>query len=389
MLVADIAIWAVAIVLAFRIRRTPAPERTQHAAPVPRLFARASLVGFACVSAFAITSATAFSRVVPHGTWDAWAIWNMRARFLFRGQPLLWRDAFSQELGYSQLDYPLLLPLSVSRAWTFLGRETTLAPMLLAAIFAAATVAAAALSVARARTPAHGLITATAILASPAFLEWVPSQCADIPLGFYMLITFVMMWNATTSDESRLWWVLAGVSAGLAAWTKNEGTAFLIVFVATSAVWALRKHGRAGLTHLAALGVGAAVGVAALVAFKWGFAPANGIMSALDFSAVAARADLDRARFIVESVGRELWLGGGSVVGVLPILVAYVTVVGIRRPGGVPAVAVLTMLLQVAIYAMVYLVTPYDLKWHVDTSLDRLIVQVFPSAVWGLMMLAR
>jgi hypothetical protein len=74
---------------------------------------------------------------------------------------------------------------------------------------------------------------------------------------------------------------------------------------------------------------------------------------------------------------------------VLPILVAYVTVVGIRRPGGVPAVAVLTMLLQVAIYAMVYLVTPYDLKWHVDTSLDRLIVQVFPSAVWGLMMLAR
>ena len=65
------------------------------------------------------------------------------------------------------------------------------------------------------RAQGRPLITATAILACPAFLEWVPSQCADIPLGFYMLITFVMMWNATTSDESRLWWVLAGVSAGL------------------------------------------------------------------------------------------------------------------------------------------------------------------------------
>lgn len=29
----------------------------------------------------------------PHGEWDAWAIWNMRARFLFRAGEF-WRDAF-------------------------------------------------------------------------------------------------------------------------------------------------------------------------------------------------------------------------------------------------------------------------------------------------------
>ena len=140
-----------------------------------------------------MTSFAAISRVVSHGSWDAWAIWNLRARFLFRGQPLLWQDAFSAELAYSHPNYPLMLPLSVSRAWTFLGGETLMVPALLAAIFAAATVAAAAVSVGRARTPTHGLMTATAILASPAFLKWAPSQCADIPLGFFMLSTFVMM----------------------------------------------------------------------------------------------------------------------------------------------------------------------------------------------------
>ena len=42
--------------------------------------------------------------------------------------------------------------------------------------------------------------------------------------------------------------------------------------------------------------------------------------------------------------------------------------------------AVLTVLLQVGVYAVLYVVTPsHDLKWFVDTSLDRLIVQVFPA----------
>lgn len=290
---------------------------------------------------------------------------------------------------YSHPDYPLLLPLSVSRAWTYVGEDTVLVPIIIGAIFAAATVAVAGLSVARARTPTHGFITATAILACPAFLKWAPSQCADIPLGLYMLVTFVMMSQATTPGASRLWWVLAGVSAGLAAWTKNEGSVFLLVFMTLSTVWTLRKDGWAGLRHLVPLAAGAAVGVAALVALKWRFAPPNGIMRTLDFSTVTARANLNRVRFVVESVGREIWLGGASVVGVLPILCAYVGVAGIRRPAGIPAIAVLTMLLQVVIDATVYVVTPYDLTWHVSTSVDRVVVQVFPTAVWGLMMLSR
>jgi hypothetical protein len=386
---ADIVIWTVATLLAFRTRQAPAAGRVRDETSMPRLVAWASLVGFVCMSAFAITGVTAFSYVAPHGTWDAWAIWNMRARFLFRGQPLLWQEAFSPELAYSHLDYPLLLPLSVSRAWTFLGSDTPMAPVLLAALFAAATVAVAGISVARARTPAHGLIAAIAVLACPAFLEWAPSQVADIPLGFYMLATFVMMWHATTSDASRLWWVLAGVSAGLAAWTKNEGAVFLVVFMAISAVWVLRKYRWAGLRYLALLCAGAAVGGAALVMFKWRLAPPNGIVSTLDLATVIARADFDRLRFVVEAVGRELWLGGASIVGVLPIVVAFAAIVGIRRRGVAPAVAVVTVVLQVAIYVMVYVLTPYDLRWHVNTSVDRLMVQVLPSAVWGLMLLTR
>src|SRR5207237_5909321 len=35
----------------------------------------------------------------PHGAWDAWAIWNLRARFLFLGG-VHWRDAFSKAIDW-------------------------------------------------------------------------------------------------------------------------------------------------------------------------------------------------------------------------------------------------------------------------------------------------
>ena len=57
----------------------------------------------------------------PHGKWDAWLIWNMHARFLYRGGDA-WREAFASGLDWSHWDYPLLLPLSIVRGWTLHGR---------------------------------------------------------------------------------------------------------------------------------------------------------------------------------------------------------------------------------------------------------------------------
>ena len=49
----------------------------------------------------------------PHGRWDAWAIWNLRAKFLATPSDR-WRDAFDPVVSWSHPDYPLLLPLAVS-----------------------------------------------------------------------------------------------------------------------------------------------------------------------------------------------------------------------------------------------------------------------------------
>jgi hypothetical protein len=337
-----------------------------------------------------VTSFAATSRVFPHAGWDAWAIWNIRARFLFRAGPGQLATAFADQLSYSHPDYPLLLPLSVSRAWTFFGVDTVLVPIFIAAIFAGATVAAAALSVGRARTPAHGLLTAAAILASPTFLKWAPSQCADVPLGCYILVSFLMFARATVRDRA-LWWFLAGVSAGLAAWTKNEGLVFTLLFLSVCTAWRLRTHGRARARSLAWLVAGSAIAIAALVVFKWRFSPTSDIEKAFSIPAALTLAtDVGRIRLVVSAIAREVWLGGGTTIGVLPILCVCLLAGGLRPPGAAAAAGLVSMVFLLGIYAIYYIVTPsHDLAWYVSTSVDRLVLHAFPTAVWGLMMAAR
>ncbi len=71
---------------------------------------------------------------MPHGSWDAFNIWNLKARFMFR-LPHGWQKILPSQLGYSHLDYPFLLPVSVTRVWNWVGSDTATAPAVIGALF--------------------------------------------------------------------------------------------------------------------------------------------------------------------------------------------------------------------------------------------------------------
>ena len=60
-------------------------------------------------------------KALPLGAWDAWAVWNFHARFLYRGGSGAWLKMFEAATVGSNADYPLLLPGLVSGAWTLMG----------------------------------------------------------------------------------------------------------------------------------------------------------------------------------------------------------------------------------------------------------------------------
>lgn len=342
----------------------------------------------------------------PHGKWDAWWIWNFHARFIYRSGEA-WRAMFTEALDWTHLDYPLLVPLSVVRSWQYAGGETLQAPVLLAGLFTFAAVGAvwAALSILRGRN--QGFLGGLVLMGTPFFVVLGAAQFADIPLALFFLLSFVFVFlhDRDAAGGNGLL-VLAGLAAGLAAWTKNEGLLFFILFVLIRMVLtAFSGGGKEAARQLLWIAAGAAPVLAVVAVFKVKLALSSHLFAGQTIQQVMSRLfDLHRYFQILKAyilTGLSFTQGFADIrtgihfnpglVNVL-LLAAYLALIGVRIDGRdrlnlQAGAAVLALML--AGYFAIHLVAPYELNYHLMTSLNRLYMQLWPSAVFLFFMAAR
>ena len=366
----------------------------------PAWFRRILLAAFVIALCSALYAALLRMRAYPHGDgWDAFAIWNLHARFLFLGGPH-WRDGFTPLIPWSHPDYPLLLPASVAHFWTYLGHDDTRVPAIIGLFFTFATVGVlySALSILRGR--AQAMLGAIALLATPSFIEQGAWQYADIPLSFFYLATIVLLClhdegtqEASSQPPAGLL-ALGGVAAGFAAWTKNEGVLFLGAIILARQLTSLRDARRASplqgakiafARHSGPFLAGSAPLLLLVIYFKHWIAPPGDLFS--DPSSMLHKV-LDLARYgaIVKWYVRDFFRFGqwllipGSLLLVGLYFVAGKEDQGAARPGF--RTCVLALALTLGGYFAVYLITPYDIYWHLRFSLGRLFLQLWPAAVF-------
>ena len=323
----------------------------------------------------------------PDGAWDAWAMWNFKARWLaLGGTP--WSEVLTNPIfATAHPDYPLLLPLSISRLWAMTGGVPGVVPQafgVCAGALAGGLLVAAAW---RLRGPMSASVAGAGLLMLPAFLRASASQLADVPLACCYLATLVALTIGAHGERGR-WFALAGLSAGAAMWTKNEGVLFFVcAFVGLLAAAARSGDGRreAG-RRIGEFVVAAAPFLVAIFVLR-----SMAIQSDLIAGQSAAAAwqritSLDRYGEIVR-YGATLVVTMPDVIGAIG-LAAYVGLRGLARDLR-PAMRVVgTLALTTCGYGALYVVTPYELSWHLTTSADRLFVQLWPSAVFAALLLA-
>jgi hypothetical protein len=308
----------------------------------------------------------------PDGGWDAWMIWNLRARFLVRAADL--RTVFSPDLLFwAHADYPWLVPGAVAQGFLLAGREAGAVPEAIAAAFGVLAVAVVALALARLQGERWALIGGLAILALPTFAIFVSNQQSDVPLGLYLGCAGALIALADARpDRSARLLALAGFSAGLGAWTKNEGALYA---VALAAALLLRTRGvRAPL----AFALGALPAAALLIGFKRAYAPSNDLAHFSTAATLLAHAVDPRrwAELLVQSLRRLVFF---QVFGLWLVAELLALAIWIRR---LPGTALGTALFLSALaYGPLYVLQPYPLTWVFRTSVDRLIVQMWPAAV--------
>jgi hypothetical protein len=391
---------AVATALGLAVRRVvsdTAPTARPHppAPDHPSRLGKVLMAGFALAVTTAVITFAYRSAASPHGAWDASMIWNLRARFLFHGGEQ-WQTAFSNLLGPgTHADYPLLVPGAVARAWSLSGSDTVAVPVLLAAIFTFATAGILVGSLAALRGRSQGMLAGIVLFATLDYTWAGPSQLADVPFAFYVLATLVALALAGAGPRRRSGWLaVAGTSAGLAAWTKNEGLLFVAVLLAVQFVASVRRSlWRYTWPQVAALTLGLAPFLSLVVAFKWGIAPQNDLVAALSLPDILERLTSGwRYGVVMSGLATLLSSFSGWLLSAPLVLVVYLAAVGVRVEAGRREVLVtgaLTIGLLLAGYFVVYIITPRDLAWHVETSMYRLNLHVWPSLLFLIFMAAR
>ncbi len=357
----------------------------------------------------ALAAAASFALAVyrePHGKWDAFLIWNMHARFLFRGG-VDWIDYFKSGLDWTHPDYPYMLPLSILRVWEYCGGETLAAPIVIAALFTLLVAGFLWTALGALRSNEQGCLAAMLLAASPLFVLVGASQLADIPLSFFILGTIVALFIHDGRESPRAAAIaMAGLLAGLAAWTKNEGILFcMLVLLVRPVVTCFDGGPRRASGEFLCLFAGAAPALFVLLFFKTAIAPQSDLMAGQTAGGFLDRL-CETGRY-VSVLTSYLRTGLTFTQGIpdvrapftmnpfipgLILLTACLALTGVERKsregrGFLTGWAVVALML--AGYFFVFILTPHDLKWHLLTALNRLFLQLWPAVIFLVFMAAR
>ena len=327
------------------------------------------------------------------GDWDAWMMYNRAARFIYRDQTN-WLQSFSRQMDpIFHADYPLFLAMNIASGWDTLGNETPRVPMVQSALFAVACAGLLVSGLAATKTAGQAALGLIIFWGTPAVVNEGARELADLPLAYFFLAAGILIYLYILYRKPGLL-ILTGLTAGLAAWMKNEGSVFVIATAVALAISLLRqKPWRALLWYTAGL----AIPMAFVLYFKFFLAPPSDVLSNGPARSLAQIAELSRHFEIIRYfAGQLLTFGGWTLlalpIGIIAILLVYLIVARepLSRERAPLVIASSAMLgIQMLGYYGVYLITPYDLTWHLSFSVERIFLQIFPLLAFVILSAAR
>jgi len=372
---------AVIVALAFGLvaRRRATELSWAEGPPVPKYL----LLVFAVSVALALAIFLGAVLFNPHGEEGAWSIWNLRARFLVRAGAL-WRLAFANNLNWTHLDYPLMLPGLVALCWKLSG-ESTAAPIAIAFLFTLGTVGVLMCTLAALRGKMEAVLAGTLLFGTASFIALGAALYGDVPLSFYILATLALFCLQDRHPADLRFTALAGLMAGFGAWTRNEGIIFVIAALLARAVALFRAGERSAilpqvLTFLA----GAIAPLAVVIVFKLRVAPPSGLLAITPAEIFKHLSDI--ARWILTAEGLVIMLVnfGRFLIPIALVLGIYWYLVRFKvdaRDRTGLATAGIALSLTLAAELLIDILYEPNLQVEISTSFERILAQLWPSAL--------
>lgn len=170
------------------------------------------------------------STLYPHGGWDAWTVWNLKAKTIFLAGSQ-WHNIFDLNLWRSNIQYPLLLPLINCWLWVFTGTAHFAGPFITACIFTLSIPLLITSFLFEQFQTRKAIFPALVLLSSFIYIQFGISQYADIVISYFL--TSILIFLTTILQKNQTNWIpLIGTNCGLLMFTKNEGFVLGLLLIA-------------------------------------------------------------------------------------------------------------------------------------------------------------
>jgi hypothetical protein len=358
---------------AWWLKRLVGPSHSRASLTLPSVcLLAAGIVGFVVAGLLFIVHQD------PHGDWDAFAIWNSHARYLYRDGPA-WQTDIQNSF---HPDYPLLVPSMNARAWRYAGEEIPETGGWLGVAYTLSALAVLTAVLAELRGLRIAMIVGSVLLGTPFFLEYGVMQSADVPLSLYFLSTLALfcLYSERGRDKPGLL-VLSGFMAGCAGWTKNEGLVFMFA-LAVSILAPVFVSPWATLRRLRAFAAGLALPLVVIVIFKLMVGLPRDYTAGRRYDEIVEKVfSSDRHLAIVSNFAKTFWSFGEWMVHPLIPLLIFVALslaglAAMRSFGWLTSAGALVLVF--AGYYAIYVIATYELQYLLDASNSRLFLHLWP-----------
>ena len=301
-----------------------------------------------------------------YSTWDAWCIWNLNAEFLASGA-----HGWKAMLSYNHIghpDYPLLLPgINGFFIRLFHGSAITIAPFVLSCCITLFIPVLLYLENLK-----RNFVVATLVLFLFAqdefYLRNGVSQYADIILAFFFLSAIVLI-NYAKEDKKNI--ALAAAAIGCCMWTKNEG------FILSAVLIAFNVRLFFSSKNIRYFIAGIALPLLVLAIFKIGFAPPNDVVSSQGEKTFSQLFMANRYELIYEYFSKQI---DSNFVYLKISFFLYLLLCLVERKW--PGKHFFMLICCAIAYMMAYILSPLNLDWHLETSIERLMLHLMPAMIY-------
>lgn len=321
------------------------------------------------------------AKFYPMGGWDAWSVWNFKAKFLLLAGDK-WQNLLDPILWRSSPHYPLLLPLINVWGWIFMKTALSVTPLITSVLFTFLTTGLLFATLRHLTKNFFAVAAPLLLLTLPFYGTLATSQYCDIIIGYFVLSSLYCLLEGM-KRQSCSFALLSGLFLGILSFSKPEGMVIALLIACLGSVLFIREKGMSSFRRrkiLAVFLISAFLSSLPTIIFQILYSPGNQTF-VNGFFSLDKPVTLYRLKMILAFLVMELKSSKWNCIWILSAVGIILSWGKCFRKG------VLVFPLFLALYMGITLIyyftnTYFEIKWWLQSSLNRVLFSLLPTVLF-------